>query len=155
MHRAMQLWQEVRHAVLVDGQSVNAVREKLGFHDTTIQKMLAHPEPPGSTMSTPRAKRAIGPFLTKIREILEADAKAPRKQRHRTKRIFERLRDEHGYTGGKTAVYDAVKEFKESRRTLSVPLKHPPGEAPFDFGHAYAKINGVMTKIAFAELSLP
>ena len=36
-----------------------------------------------------------------------------------------------------------------------MPLKHPPGEAQFDFGFAHAKIDGVLTKIAYAELSLP
>ena len=151
----MQLWQKVRHAVLVDGLTVNAAREKFGLHDTTIAKMLAHSEPPGYQMSRPREKRKIGPFLAIIKEILEADEKAPRKQRHQTKRIFERLRDEHGYTGGQTAVYDAVNELKKTYRTLYVPLSHPPGEAQFDFGYAYAVINGVKTKIAFAELSLP
>jgi len=151
----MKQWQEVRHSVLIDGLSVNAVREKTGLHDTTIAKMLVHSEPPGYQMSRPREKRKIGPFLAIIKEILEADEKAPRKQRHTTKRIFERLRDEHGYTGGQTAVYDAVNELKKSYRTLYVPLSHPPGEAQFDFGCAYAVINGVRTKIAFAELSLP
>ena len=51
---------------------------------------------------------------------------------------------------------------KQAPDTLYVPLKHPPGEAQFDFGFAYAKMSGVITKIAWchqrnndAELSLP
>ncbi len=38
--------------------------------------------------------------------ILEANRTAPVKQRHTAKRIFERLRDEHGYGGGLTVVKD-------------------------------------------------
>jgi len=41
--------------------------------------------------------------------ILEADRTAPVKQRHTAKRIFERLRDEHGFTGGYTVVKDHVR----------------------------------------------
>jgi hypothetical protein len=38
-----------------------------------------------------------------IEAILEADRAAPPKQQHTAKRIFERLRDEHGYGGGVSA----------------------------------------------------
>jgi transposase len=155
MYRNMKQWQEVRHAVFVAGLTVNEAKEKFGLHDTTVKKMLAHSEPPGYQMGKARKKRTIGPFLTIIKEILESDKNAPRKQRHTTMRIFQRLRDEHGYTGGKTAVYDAVNDLKKSCRDIYVPLSHLLGEAQFDFGHATAEINGVMTKIAFAELSLP
>jgi hypothetical protein len=42
--------------------------------------------------------------------ILEADRGAPPKQRHTAKRIFERLRAEHGFAGGYTIVKDYVRE---------------------------------------------
>ena len=41
-----------------------------------------------------------------IDAILEADRQVPRKQRHTAKRIFERLRDEHGFDGQYTIVKD-------------------------------------------------
>ena len=34
--------------------------------------------------------------------ILEEDREQPRKQRHTAKRIYQRLRDEHGFSGGYT-----------------------------------------------------
>jgi len=37
-----------------------------------------------------------------IDKILDADRTAPPKQRNTSRRIFERLRDEYGYTGGIT-----------------------------------------------------
>ncbi len=47
-----------------------------------------------------------------INEIIESDKKAHRKQRHTAQRIFERLRDEHGYYGGLTIVAGAVRRLQ-------------------------------------------
>ena len=55
-----------------------------------------------------RPKRVLAPVLPIIHEILEADRKAPKKQRHTAKRIFERLKAEYGYLGGKTVAPAAV-----------------------------------------------
>ena len=43
------------------------------------------------------------PFIPIIDQILEEDKGRLKKQRHTAKRIFERLRDEHGFTGGVTS----------------------------------------------------
>jgi len=51
---------------------------------------------------------APGPLLPVIDAILKADRTAPLKQRHTAKRIFERLRGEHGFAGGYTVVKDHV-----------------------------------------------
>ena len=42
-------------------------------------------------------------FEPVIEEILKSDRQVHRKQRHTARRIFERLRDEHGYVGGERA----------------------------------------------------
>jgi transposase len=70
---------------------------------------------PGYSTSVERAKPKLGEFLPVIDEILEADKTAPPKQRHTARRIFERLRDEYGYTGGITQVRDAVAQAKRYR----------------------------------------
>ena len=51
----------------------------------------------------------LDPF-TEIDRILEDDRTSHRKQRHTAKRIFDRLRDEYGFTGGYTIVKDYVRE---------------------------------------------
>ena len=43
-----------------------------------------------------------------VTALLEADGTAPVKQRHTAERISKRLRDEHGYGVGLTAVEDYV-----------------------------------------------
>jgi hypothetical protein len=56
-------------------------------------------------------KPELGPFIGIIDAILAADKGRPKKQQHTSKRIFERLRDEHGYAGGVTIVKD--RSFRE------------------------------------------
>ena len=90
-----------------------------------------------------------------ITAILEADRTAPVKQRHTAKRIFERLRDEHGYAGGYTVVKDHVRICRSQGRETFVPLAHPPGHAQVDFGEAVATIGGVRRKIHFFCMDLP
>jgi hypothetical protein len=54
----------------------------------------------------PPARPKLDPFTGIIDGILTQDEGRPRKQRHTSKQIFERLRDEHGYVGGITIVRD-------------------------------------------------
>jgi hypothetical protein len=51
----------------------------------------------------------------------------PRKQRHTAKRVFDRLRDECGFTGGYTIIKDYMREREQRRQEMFVPLAHPPG----------------------------
>ncbi len=79
----------------------------------------------------------------------------PAKQRHTAKRIFERLRDEHGYGGGYTTVKDYVRVRRRQRREMFVPLWHPAGHGQADFGEAVAVIGGVAQKVHLFVLDLP
>ncbi len=96
-----------------------------------------------------------GPLLPVIDVILDADRTAPVKQRHSAKRIFEPLRDEHGFAGGYTVVKDYVRLCQARGRETFVPVAHPPGPAQVDFGEAVAVIGGVRCKIHFFSMALP
>ena len=109
----------------------------------------------GLVRQRPAAKPKLGPLIPVIEAILEADRTAPVKQRHTAKRIFERLRDEHGFAGGYTVVKDHVTVERARGRETFVPLAHPPGDAQVDFGEAVAVIGGVRQKIHFFCMDLP
>ncbi|MEI7761558.1 MAG: IS21 family transposase [Thermoleophilia bacterium] len=151
----MEIWSEIRREVLTGALSKRAAiaKYKVGWH--TLKKMLAHDEPPGYQRAKQRPKPKLDVFLPLIRQMLEDDGKAPPKQKHTARRIFERLRDEHGYTGGETVVKDAVREWRISRREVFLPLSHPPGEAQVDFGEATIRIAGQETKVALFVMTLP
>ena len=117
--------------------------------------MCRYSAPPGYVRSKPAGKPKLGALLGVIEAILEADREAPGKQRHTAKRIFERLRDEHGHGGGYTVVKDHVRRQVARGREVFVPLAHPPGHAQVDFGEAVALIGGVRQKVHFFCLDLP
>ena len=154
MHTDMDEWLKIRQQVLVDGRSKRTVLRETGLHWKTLEKILSHGEPPGYRLSQPRQRPKIGPFLDRIREILEADKKAPKKQRHTAKRLLARLRQE-GYTGGYTQVKKAVRELAARSREVFVPLLHRPGEAQVDFGFALAKVAGELRQVVFFVMVLP
>jgi transposase len=151
----MEFWTVVRREVLTGELSQRAACEKyrLGWH--TLKKILAHAEPPGYRQSQPRKKRKLAAFLPIIHQILADDRQAPKKQRHTAQRIFQRLRDEHGFQGGETVVKDAVRSWKQLHQEVFLPLSHPPGEAQVDFGEATIKLGGVETKVALFVMTLP
>jgi len=151
----MEFWRDVRRQVLTGELSQRAALKQYGLGWHTLKKILAHDEPPGYRMSRPRKKRKLEPFLAILHQILEEDRQAPKKQRHTAQRLFERLRDEHGYSGGETVVKDAVRSWKQSRQEVFLPLSHPPGEAQVDFGEATIRLGGQETKVALFVMTLP
>jgi transposase len=90
-----------------------------------------------------------------IDAILTEDKTRPAKQRHTAKRIFERLKEEHDFTGGYTIVKDYVRGEQLRGREMFVPLVHPPGEAQADFGEALVVIAGVEQKAHFLAMDCP
>ena len=107
---------------------------------------------PAADFSTTPQVRA---YTGVIDQILEKDHSAPKKQRHTAKRIFERLRDEYGFSGGYTTVKDYVREHRRLSREMFVPLSHAPGHAQCDFGEALVIIAGVQRKAHYFILDLP
>ena len=90
-----------------------------------------------------------------IDRTLEEDRSLPKKQRHTAKRIYERLRAEHSFTGKYTIVKDYVRERRCRTREMYVPLSNPAGHAQCDFGQAKAVIGGVEQTIHYFVLDLP
>ena len=152
--KGVELYGQVRHAVRIKGLSRREAARRFGLDPRTVAKMLSFSVPPGYRRSRPPARPKLDPFVGIIDQILEADKGRPVKQRHTSKRIFERLRDEHGYAGGLTIVKDYVLGQRQRQREMFVPLRHDPGHAQADFGEALAVIGGVERKIHFFAMDL-
>jgi transposase len=117
--------------------------------------MVAFSVPPGYRRTRPPVRPKLDAVIAIIDGILAQDKGQPKKQRHTAKRIFERLRDEHGFTGGITIVKDYVAGWRQRAQEMFVPLVHPPGHAQADFGEAIGIIGGVERKIHFFAFDLP
>ena len=152
---AVEVYAAVRRFVFVEGHSRREAARVFGLSRETVLKMCRFSLPPGYTRKEPATKPKLGLLLPVIDAILEADRTVPVKQRHTAKRIFERLRDEHGFGGGYTVVKDYVRICRARGRETFVPLAHPPGHGQVDFGEAVAIIGGVRQKIHFFCMDLP
>ena len=152
---AVEMYAAVRSFVFIQGNSRREAARVFGLSRETVLKMCRFSLPPGYTRTKAVMKPKLGALLAVIDAVLEADRAAPVKQRHTAKRIFERLRDEHGFGGGYTVVKDYVRTARARGRETFVPLSHPPGHAQADFGEAIGVIGGIRRKIHFFCMDLP
>ncbi len=152
---SVDLYRRVRLACHFEGLSERQAAARFGVSRVTVKKILTHAVPPGYRRSRPPKRPKLDPFTAIIDRILEEDRSVPRKQRHTAKRIFERLRDEHGFDGGQTIVKDYVRERRHRSREMFVPLSHAPGHAQADFGEADVIIAGVRQRAHYFVMDLP
>ena len=150
----MELYLKVRLA-LRDGMSAREAARHFGISRESVKKMVIFSVPPGYRRTSPIKRPKLDGFTEIIDRWLGEDVSQHRKQRHTAKRVFDRLREEHGYVGGYTIVKDYVREQQRRRREMFVPLHHDPGHAQADFGEALVLIGGIEQKAHFFALDLP
>ena len=109
----MDIYLRVRRACHVEGMSQRNAARLFGISRETVKKILRHSEPPGYQRRQPPKRPKLDPFTGIIDRILEEDRTVHRKQRHTAKRIFERLRDEHGFAGKQTYMVRPIYEWLE------------------------------------------
>ncbi len=126
-----------------------------GISRDSVRKMLRFSVPPGYRRRAEIRRPKLDGFTEIIEQWLRDDLGQRAKQRHTAKRVFERLRDEHGFAGGYTIVKDYVREHRRRGREMFVPLHHPPGHAQADFGEATVFIGGVEQAAHFFAFDLP
>ena len=153
--KRVELYQKVRRAVIVDGMSRRAVAAYFGINRKTVDKMLVFPEPSQHGRRGVTYSRKLAGFTEIIDQILTDDRSVHSKQRHTGGRIFERLRDEHGFTGGITIVREYVAGAKLGSREVFVPLSHRPGHGQVDFGEADGIIGGKLMRFHYFCMDLP
>jgi len=135
--------------------SKRSIARHFGISRDSVDKMIVYSVPPGYRRTVPVKRPKLDGFTEIIDRWLLEDADRPRKQRHTAKRVLDRLRDEHGFTGGYTIVKAYVRGHERRSREMFVPLQHAPGHAQADFGEALVVIAGVEQKAHFFAFDLP
>ena len=146
---AVEVSATVRQLAFAEGLSRREVARRLGLSRDTVGKMCRFSEPPGYVRTKPVERPRLGPLTGVIDAILVADRGAPAKQRHTAKRIWQRLRDEHGFDGGYSTVKDYVRLARGRAQEAFVPQVHPPEHAQVDFGEAVPVIPGATARVHF------
>lgn len=145
----------IRRKVLIEGLSQRATAKELGHSRKTVAKALVYRIPPGYRLSEPRPRPVIDPVKGIIDAWLEQNAKAPVKQRQTAQRIYERLRDEYGFTGHYGTVQRYVREAAHRQKEVFMPLEFGPGEeAQVDWHEGWIVENGIERKCQFFVMRL-
>jgi transposase len=133
------------------GWSERRIARELGHDRATIHRYLVGgSDPPRYRLAKPRAKPVLDPVLPLLERWLAEDEQQPPKQRRTAHRMWQQLRDEHGFTGGEPTIRVAVRRLRDRRREVFVPLAFAPGErAEVDWGTAQVVLAG---QIATAHL---
>ncbi|MCW2279524.1 IS21 family transposase [Heliophilum fasciatum] len=145
----MDTYKHIKDLHIKERQSIRKIAKISGLSRQTIRKILY-----GSVEETTRYKRktpAPSPLKDQyapiLREWLLENQNAPAKQRYTASRLYERLTEEHGFTGGESTVRRWVREIKQElnleRIEAFIPLEHDPvGNAQCDWTPATIRING-------------
>ena len=89
----MELFEQLGREYEFGVGTIKGVARKFGVHRRMVRQALADAVPPERGYRQ-RAKPVLGPVSAFIDTILETDRKAPRKQRHTARRIYQRIRTE-------------------------------------------------------------
>lgn len=147
----MELFEQIRREYEHGVGTIQGVAQKFGVHRRMVREAIesAVPRPRKKAERHKPKMTAIIPF---IEEILEADQKAPRKQRHTAHRIWRRLRLERP----EGAVAEStVRQYVRKRRAelglgraeVCVPQTYHWGqEGQVDWYEAWAEIDGEEVK---------
>jgi hypothetical protein len=130
-----ELYREV-HLACAAGMGKRGAALHFNILCETDDKTLACSVPPVYRRKAPIKRSKLGGFTEIIDASIDGDQDARRNQRHTSKRVFDHLRVEHGFTGGYTIIEDFMRERERRGREMFVPLAHPPGYARADFGKA-------------------
>lgn len=161
----VELFVEIRRGSKMEGLSVRALAKKHGVHRRMVRQALISPQPPELVTRRWRARK-IDLFVDAIDDMLRSDLDAPRKQRHTTTRIFNRLIDEHDAAG--LVSYSTLRTYVVARRQkisqeagnapiaqVFVPQSHLPGdEAEVDFAELFVDLPQGRTKCYMFTLRL-
>lgn len=140
--------------------TIAGVAAKFGVHRRMVRQALAGAVPPVHQYP-PRAKPKLDAVVAFIDAVLEADQRAPRKQRHTARRIYRRVLTEFpGTAVAESTVRNHVRERKRQRglvrRETFVPQSYTLGqEAQVDWYEAWVDFGDERTKVqVFAMRSM-
>ena len=110
----MELYEQIRREYEFGVGSIIGVARKLGVHRRMVREAVRNAVP-AQRKKTERPALKMAPAVSLIDAILESDGKAPRKQRHTARRIYDCIRAE---IPGCTPAERTVRQYVERRKQV-------------------------------------
>lgn len=133
-----------------EGKSIREISKILGHSRNTVSKYLDKDvfKEPKYKLNTDKPAPVLDPVKPIINQWLIEDEQMPKKQRHSAVRIYQRLVEEYGFTGGCSTVRNYVYSKKATPKNVFIPLEYELGSnAQMDWGQAMAIIGGQKVNI--------
>jgi len=150
--KKVELFEQIRREYEFGVGTIAGVAKKLNVHRRMVREAIGSALPmPRKKVVRPRWKLAAA--MAFVDQILETDKKAPRKQRHTARRIWERIRREMPQCQVcERTVCNYVRDRKTALGLIVqetfVPQSYDWGvEAQVDWYDAYADVAGERTKL--------
>jgi transposase len=152
----MEQFEQIRRDNVREELSIRGLARRHGVHRRAVRQALESAVPPPKRAPESRPAPKLGPYRAVIDEIVEADRKAPRKQRHTARRIWQRLVEEHG---AEVSERQVCRYVHAKRRELGevgevfVPLVSDAGvEGEVDWGQAKVLLRGELVEVHLFEM---
>ena len=152
--------QYIKHLYENEEESLRGIARRTNLSFQTVKKYacLEDWNERDKKIGEPERYPVLGGYIQWVDQWMEEDKRAPRKQRHTVRRMYDRLVEEHGYPGSYSSVkkYVRKKRRKEAVQGGYLPLAQPMGHAQVDFGEfAYLDRNGEQKKAWALTISFP
>ena len=149
---------EIRRAYFEQHRSIKEIVRTLSVSRATVRKVIRGHKTEFKYERGVQPTPKLGDWVEVLTEILEQEAKLPKRERRSTQRLFEELRG-RGYAGAHDSVHRFVKAWRDERVRVPVqayvPMSFAPGEAyQFDWSHETITLQGLPLTVKAAHMKL-
>ena len=149
---------QIRRAYFEQHRPIKEIVRRLAISRTTVRKVIRGEATEHKYEREVQPAPKLGDWIEVLTDILEREAKLPRRERRSTQRLFEELRGQ-GYDGAHDSVHRFAKAWRVEQIRVPVkayvPLSFAPGEAyQFDWSHETITLAGLPLMIKAAHMKL-